>query len=245
MKKTPYYQTKIDIVTKGIRESILKGDLKPKDRIQIKHIAKEFGISTIPIREALRRLEVEGLLEIRPHYGTYVLAPDINMLPDIFEVRILLESRATKLAAERITDSELQRLRLINLEMDRLSIKSNQSSVKKYFELNRKFHGMIYRYSGRPFLCKVIDNIRMSIEPYLLAYMAFSENLQIAQKDHKKILMACEQRNGQLAEDAIAMHLERIATTLMELIKPNLEAKFNHKRNKLNMLNFEVNRGVI
>jgi DNA-binding GntR family transcriptional regulator len=216
-KKDNSFQTKIDIVSDRIRESILDGTLKPRDRIQINSVAESLGFSIIPVREAIRKLEVQGFLEIKPHKGVYVREPNINELADIFEVRILLECRAARLALETMGDSDLGELRAVHGAMARLSEELGHASIVKYFSLNRKFHGMLYKISGNAFLCKTIDNVAMNIEPHLLRYISSAASRKKAQQEHEQILHACEERNAQLVEDTIARHLKNILSIIIEL----------------------------
>lgn len=217
LKKETSYHTKIEIVSNRIRDSILNGDLKPQDRILIKSIAESLGFSTIPVREGIRKLEVEGFLEIKPHKGVYVREPDSNELSDIFEVRILLECRAAKLAVEKIRDSHIVKLRAINREMDSFAKQSDRSSILKYFRLNRKFHGKLYKCAGNSFLCKTIERIALNIEPHLLRYISSAASRKIAQEDHEKILRACEEKDAKLVEQLIAGHLRNILSIILKL----------------------------
>jgi DNA-binding GntR family transcriptional regulator len=216
-KRDRTFQTKIDIAADRIRESILDGRLKPRERIQINNVAEELGFSIIPVREGIRRLEVEGFLEIKPHKGVYIREPNIEELANIFEVRILLECRAARLAAERITASDLEQLRAVHVSMGRLSEELDRSSVLKYFSLNRRFHGIFYKSSGNPFLCRTIDSIAIHIQPHLLRFISSSMSRYMAMEDHEEILRACVERNVQLAEDKISEHLRRILATIIEL----------------------------
>ena len=216
-KKDTSFQTKIDIVAQRIRESILDGTLKPQDRVQINSVAESLGFSIIPVREAIRKLEVQGFLEIKPHRGVYVREPNVNELTDIFEVRILLETRAARLALEVITDSDLGELRAVYGSMGNLLEELGHSSLVKYFSLNRKFHGMLYRISGNTFLCTTIENIAMNIEPHLLRYISSSESRKIAHQEHGEILKGCEERDGQRVEDTISRHLRNILSIIIEL----------------------------
>ena len=216
-KKDTSFQTKIDIVSDRIRESILDGTLKPRDRIQINSVAESLGFSIIPVREAIRKLEVQGFLEIRAHKGVYVREPNIKELADIFEVRVLLECRAARLALEAIKDSDLRELEAVHGAMEELSEELGHASLVKYFSLNRKFHGMLYKISGNAFLCKTIENIAMNIEPHLLRYISSAASRKIAQQEHGEILKACEQRDAQRVEDAIAKHLKNILSIIVEL----------------------------
>jgi len=216
-KKDTSFQTKIDIVSDRIRESILDGTLKPQDRIQINSVAESLGFSIIPVREAIRKLEVQGFLEIKPHKGVYVREPNINELADIFEVRVLLECRAARLALEVIADSDLGELRAVYGSMGKLLEELGHASLVKYFSLNRKFHGMLYKISGNAFLCKTIENIAMNIEPHLLRYISSPASRKIAHQEHGEILKACGERDGQRVEETISRHLRNILSIIMEL----------------------------
>jgi DNA-binding GntR family transcriptional regulator len=216
-KKDTSFQTKIEIVSDRIRESILDGTLKPRDRIQINSVAESLGFSIIPVREGIRKLEAQGFLEIKPHKGVYVREPNINELADIFEVRILLECRAARMAVETMGASDLSELRAVHGVMAGLSAELGHSSIVKYFSLNRKFHGMLYKISGNPFLCKTIDNVAMNIEPHLLRYISSAASREIAQQEHEQILKACEERDSQLIEDTIARHLKNILSIIIKL----------------------------
>jgi DNA-binding GntR family transcriptional regulator len=216
-KKDHSFQTKIDIVSDRIRESILDGTLKPRERIQINSVAEALGFSIIPVREGIRRLEVEGFLEIRPHKGVYVREPNIHELADIFEVRILLECRAARLALEKMTRSDLEELKTVHAAMERLTEELGRASILKYFSLNRKFHGMLYKCSGNPFLCKTIDGIAINIEPHLLRYISSPASRKNAQENHEEMLKACEQGDVERVEDTITRHLRSILATIVEL----------------------------
>jgi DNA-binding GntR family transcriptional regulator len=224
-KKDTSFQTKIDIVSNRILESILNGSLKPRDRIQINSVAKSLGFSIIPVREAIRKLEAQGLLEIEPHKGVSVREPDINELEDIFEVRILLECRAARRALEAIEGSDLRELRAIYEAMEKVLEQRVHSSIVKYFSLNRKFHGSLYRISGNAFLCKTIENIAMTIEPHLLKYISSPASRKIAQQDHGRILEACENRDVKLIENTITRHLKNILSTIIKLTRNGLKDK--------------------
>jgi DNA-binding GntR family transcriptional regulator len=216
-KKDHSFQTKIDIVSDRIRESILDGTLKPRERIQINSVAEALGFSIIPVREGIRKLEVEGFLEIQPHKGVYVREPNVDELADIFEVRILLECRAAGLALGKIADSDLEDLRTVYGGMEKLLEELGHASLVKYFSLNRKFHAMLYKISGNAFLCKTIENIAMNIEPHLLRYISSPASRKIAHQEHGEILKACEERDVQRVEGTIARHLENILSIIIEL----------------------------
>jgi DNA-binding GntR family transcriptional regulator len=216
-KKDTSFQTKIEIVSDRIRESILDGTLKPLDRIQINSVAESLGFSIIPVREAIRKLEVQGFLEIKPHKGVYVREPNINELADIFEVRVLLECRAARLALVAIEDSDLHELRAVHGAMEKLSEELGHASLVKYFSLNRKFHGMLYKISRNTFLCKTIENIAMNIEPHLLRYISSPASRKMAHQEHGEILKACEERDVQRVEHCISRHLKNILSIIIEL----------------------------
>ncbi len=223
-KKDKSFHTKIEIVSNRILEMILNGTLKPRDRIQINTVAEALGFSVIPVREAIRELEARGFLEIKPHRGVHVREPDMSELADIFEVRILLECRAGRLAVETIKNSDIIKLRSVHAKCEKVLEQSDHSSLVKYYSLCREFDKMLYKVSGNAALCKAIENIAMTTQPYLFKYISSSKSRKVAFQEHGWILKAYEERDAQRVENAIAKHLKNILSTIVKLTDSALKS---------------------
>src|SRR5690625_4986967 len=136
--------TKSDIVYNHLKEQILSGTLKPNERLVINTIAKELDVSPIPVREALKKLSIQGFIEFESQKGAKVAPINIDDLQEIFEIRLELETLATKLAARHATDEEIANLQNICEKMES-SIRNK--NTQQYTQLNREFHDSIYSYS--------------------------------------------------------------------------------------------------
>lgn len=145
------FQSKSDVVVAALRESIITGELPAGTPLRQRDLAAQFGMSPIPVREALRRLEAEGLVESDLHRGSAVKGALAAAGPENYEIRAGLESLAAKYAATRITEAELDRLASINAQLAESAADDPEAA-----ELNRHFHFQIYEASGSPVLLALL-----------------------------------------------------------------------------------------
>jgi DNA-binding GntR family transcriptional regulator len=207
------YRTRGQAVTHFLRSAILSGRLGPGDRVAQEEIAKQLNVSGIPVREALRALQSEGLVEIRPHRGAVVVSLRPQDIMEVFDIRATLEARAVELAAPQLTDAALVRLRQIWEEMDRLLTAWNH---ERWLALNREFHSTICRASGRPRLCALIDAQANALLPYQRAASGLIARKRPGHEEHYRILLAAEARDAQLLASRAAEHLRGTARDLMD-----------------------------
>jgi len=148
----PGYVSKTGQVAALIRELIITGELEPGEQLRQRDLAQRFGVSQTPVREAMRRLESEGLLVCDTHRGFTVVAPDVGRLEENFQIRAALESLGASLAARKIDPRGLDRLRELNGRMRALADDDDPG----YAELNREFHFTVYEYAGSPLLLSLM-----------------------------------------------------------------------------------------
>jgi DNA-binding GntR family transcriptional regulator len=148
---TPGYVSKTDLVAALIRELIITGELAPGEQLRQRDLAQRFAVSQTPVREAMRRLESEGLLTCDTHRGFTVAAPDDGRLEENFQIRAALESLGASLAAGKIDAGGLARLRALNDKMHKLA-----EDDPGYAELNREFHFTVYEYARSPLLLSLM-----------------------------------------------------------------------------------------
>jgi DNA-binding GntR family transcriptional regulator len=141
----PGYVSKTDLVAALIRELIITGGLVAGEQLRQRDLAERFGVSQTPVREAMRRLESEGLVVSDTHRGFTVAVPDDGPARENFQIRAALESLGASLAARRIDAAGIGRLQALN---DRMRTGDDAS----YADLNREFHFTVYEYAGRPLL---------------------------------------------------------------------------------------------
>jgi DNA-binding GntR family transcriptional regulator len=145
------YVSKTDLVAALIRELIITGELAAGAQLRQRDLAQRFGVSQTPVREAMRRLESEGLLTCDTHRGFTVRAPDDGPVEENFQIRAALESLAASLAASRIDAAGLARLETLNERMRSLA-----EDDPSYPELNREFHFTVYEYARSPLLLSLM-----------------------------------------------------------------------------------------
>lgn len=208
------YRTMQQIVTDRVRSAILSGQFGPGERVPQDELAQQLGVSRMPVREALRILESEGLVELRPHRGAVV----VDLLPEdiaeVFEIRAMLEGKAAALAAPNLTDDTLARLRAIAGQLEGAS-----NDEERWLALNREFHTAIYPASGWPRLCQMIEQQRNVVQPYIRAALAFVGRTGTAREEHRAILAAAEARDGAKLARLTQEHLRTTARGLTEFLE--------------------------
>ena len=229
------YRTLQDIVTDRLRAAILGGQLGPGDRLQHDDIARQFGVSRMPVREALRVLQSEGLIELRPHRGAIVVDLRPNDVAEIFEIRAMLEARAAELAAPNLSDATLRQMRETLDEMGRIShytqaadgvngtaangaVEPDGHDDARWLSLNSQFHTILYPASGWPHLCNLIEAQRNVVQPYLRLAAAYLGRTETAHAEHVAILEAARARDGALLASLTVSHMRRTANELVEYL---------------------------
>jgi len=204
-----------DVVFNTLREAILKGELKPGERLMELQLAAKLGVSRTPIREAIRMLEQEGLAVTMPRKGAEVAKMTLKDMEDVLEIREALDELAAQVACQRISEKQLERLKEKKTNFEH-SLKSGD--VKLIAEADVKFHDVIYEATGNPKLVNLLNNLREQIYRYRVEYIKDANNHPILIKEHEAIYNALQDRNEQAAILAIREHVENQATAVKEVI---------------------------
>jgi DNA-binding GntR family transcriptional regulator len=205
-----------DIVFNTLRQAILKGELAPGERLMEVSLAQKLGVSRTPVREAIRKLELEGLVLMIPRRGAEVARISEKNLKDVLEVRRGLEDLAIELACARITDSQIVELKKANVNFEN-SLTSND--VTSIAEADERFHEIIYKAAGNEKLVQVINNIKEQMYRYRLEYIKDGTKRQELVAEHKEIVKALECRNLQDAQRIMRNHIENQEITVKNNIK--------------------------
>jgi DNA-binding GntR family transcriptional regulator len=155
-----------DLLVDRLRDEIVRGDFEPGEYLRLDDIAARFDVSTMPVREALRELESEGLVTIYPHRGAVVTKLTASDLRDIYDIRATLESMATRPAVARMTEATCRELAAVIERMDQ-----QLGHIAALVKLNHQFHTTLYAASGRRHLCEINRTLRYRTQHYLHAYM--------------------------------------------------------------------------
>ncbi len=207
------YVTKREMVYRILRENIISGHLKPGSRLVLRAIAEELGVSELPVREALRRLEAERLVKVTPHSGAEVVGLCPHDIREIFAIRSVLEGYATRLAAPNISSEVLLELRELTEKMKDYALQGDAQSVGI---LNREFHRKIYELSPFPRLQKLIFDLWDESERSRAVFTFDQRRPLESVKEHEAILDAIEAGDGQQVEQIVREHKRRTGDILVE-----------------------------
>lgn len=194
-----------DVVFNTLRRAILKGELKPGERLMEIALADKLGVSRTPIREAIRKLELEGLVVMAPRKGAKVASITERDLNDVLEVRKGMEVLAISLACKRITGEELEKLEIIERDFQNLIESGNLTELA---EMDVKFHDTIYQATNNQRLVQLLNNLREQMYRYRMEYLKDIAVRRTLAEEHKAICQALRERNQQQAEKYVSIHID-------------------------------------
>ena len=206
------YQPLRDVVCETLREAIRSGVLKPGERLMEIQLAEELGVSRTPVREAIRRVELEGCVIMMPRRGTYVANISIRDINEVFEIRTSLESLSSGLAAERITDEELERLQRLLVE---IGAHIESGDMDKIVKTDTEFHDLLYQASRNQRLVGIISNLREQLTRFRTTSMSYPGRLKATLEEHRIIVEAIAQGDVKAARKAAENHMEKSEQTLL------------------------------
>ncbi len=195
-----------------LEEEILAGELKKGESLTEIALSKRLGVSRTPIRGALHRLKEDGLVEITPNRGAFVLGIDKDDLVDIYKVRNRLEGLASASAAKSISKEALTKLRE-SVELSEFYI--NRGDTEKVKELDTAFHLLIYKESGNRQLEGILTELHRKIKTYRKLSLSVSGRVEKSIKEHREILEAIEKGDASLADTLTSRHIERALENLV------------------------------
>ena len=205
-----------DVVFNTLREAILKGDLKPGERLMELQLASKLGVSRTPIREAIRMLEQEGLAVTTPRKGAEVAKMTLKDMEDVLEIRDALDELAVRIACQQISDEQLKQLE----DMKELFEKSTQTgNVKKIAEADVTFHDVIYEATGNPKLVTLLNNLREQVYRYRVEYIKDPKNYPTLIAEHEAILESLKNRDVKNAVEAMHVHVANQAEAVKTVIQ--------------------------
>ncbi len=213
--KLDNYKPLREMVFESLREAIILGRLRPGERLMEIQVAEEMGVSRTPVREAIRKLELEGFVVMMPRKGAYVAGISVKDIVDVFEVRAALEGLAAGLAAERCTEEEMD-------ELERSLIKINVESgddINAIAEGDNSFHQIIYRASRNHHLVQIITRLQEQIQRFRMTSLSQPGRTKIALDEHKKIVEAISDRNVEEAQALATEHIENAEQILLNALR--------------------------
>ena len=205
-----------DVVFNTLRQAILRGELKPGERLMEIQLANKLGVSRTPIRDAIRKLELEGLVLMIPRKGAEVAEITEKNMLDVLEVRRALEELAVKLACERITEEEIQELKDAADAFQKIL---SEKDITKIAEADEAFHDVIFKSTGNDRLIQLLNSLREQMYRYRLEYLKREEYHPQLLEEHQQIIDRITRKDQSEAAELIDRHIGNQVDVMLEMIR--------------------------
>lgn len=202
-------------VLTGLRSDIISGVLRPGDQVVQETLADRYGVSRVPLREALKALEAEGQVVYHPNRGFFVAELSVADLREVYLLRSLLEAEAIRAAVPRMDDDQIARVAELAAEVDAAA-----DDVIAVADANRRFHFAVFEASEMPRLIRLLVQLWEATDAYRALYFAHDTNRAHVSREHARIVAALRRRS---AEDVVALHdahRERSVAALSRMLDP-------------------------
>lgn len=209
------YKPLREVVFDVLRNAIASGTLSPGERLMENQLAEQLRVSRTPVREAIRKLEQEGFVVMVPRRGTYVADISIRDINEIFEIRTALEVLAAGLAAERMTEENLEQLERLLVEIGQLI---DSGDTQELVEADCRFHDILYNSTHNRTLANIINNLREKFTPLRTISYAYPGRAKPSLEEHRRLVEALAQRNASLAQQLARKHMEKSEQNLLQHI---------------------------
>jgi DNA-binding GntR family transcriptional regulator len=206
------YRTMQEIVYDAIRDAILSGRYPPGQRLVADELARELGVSRMPVREALHRLEAAGLVSMTPHKGAVVNELSEGEIVEIYHIRAVLDGLATRLAARHLTPQDYQRM---NASLDEMASAAKATDLEKVLRANRDFHHLVWQAAHAPRLQSLLENLYDASQRFRNISVLLPGRLDRLALEHRRIARALARGQANEAERFAIEHHESTALRLL------------------------------
>ena len=207
-----HFATKAETVYGEIRRRILNGILKPSEPLNQEALAPELGVSVTPVREAIRRLEAEGLVQFQAHKLAIITPLTHGELSEIYDVRLKLDPYAASLATQAANDDDLD-------EIERLAEAPSRTNQLEQMRLNHSFHRAIYMRSGNSTLTEILDRLWERTDRYRVTLFTRDAELLAATREHIEIAQAMRLRQPDLVAILVQAHVARAQALMTDVLE--------------------------
>lgn len=204
-------------ISDALRQEILTGGLAAGVQIKQEHMAQQFNVSMSAVREALKILEGEGLVEFLPNHGATVTKLSSQEALDIFAIRVLLETQALALSIPHMTEEDYEKIAEILRE------EKTCTEPRRYNELNSLFHEYLYKYCANNRLNELIRLQHNNVGRYLVFYLDKMEFKEQSEQEHQELFAACRAKNITAAKRLLAQHMLKAGKTLAAFLHKHEE----------------------
>ncbi|MCQ2508084.1 MAG: GntR family transcriptional regulator, partial [Dorea sp.] len=206
-----------DVVFNTLRQAILRGELKPGERLLEIQLSKQLGVSRTPVREAIRKLELEGLVIMIPRRGAEVADITEKSLKDVLEVRKALEELAVQLACEKMQPEEIA---LLKKESERFrEVAATNPDVTAVAEADVRFHEVIYNATGNQKLISLLNNLREQMYRFRVEFLKRTDVYQTVYEEHEELVRYIEAKDKDAASKATSIHIDNQVEGVIDTIR--------------------------
>ena len=194
----------VDNVTARLRGALLAGQIKPGERIKVAELEKTFGVSHIPIREAVRRLEAEGLIVALPQRAAVAAGVDLDDLAGLYDLRRIVECDVIRRSVDSMTGEQVKAVRGA---LRALEVVSEDHDSPEFWELHHAFHWALLEPGASSWIQRILEQVWFASQRYVRLFV--SATVKDAMADHRELVRLCERRDGDHAATLLRLHLDR------------------------------------
>lgn len=205
-----------DVVFNNIRDAITSGELKPGERLLEKQLSEKIGVSRTPIREALRKLEIEGFVEMIPRKGAMVAVISQKDIEDVLDIRACLEALAARLACHNMTDEKIANLEKAKNDFENAAAGHNVDEMAK---ADTAFHDLLFDSSHNHRLVQLIYNLREQIHRFRMVYLNDKKYIRDIIKEHNKLMDAIRLKDCDKAANVAHTHIIKQKNAVIKLVR--------------------------
>lgn len=224
-KRTILRQSLPDVIADDVRERILSGDLAEGVAIRQEALADEYDVSRMPIREALKRLDAEGLVQLTNNRGASVVKHSLREIGEIFDLRILIEVDMFRRAIPKMSVADFARCQKL---LDQMEASYEANDVAKWGSLNFKYHSALYAAAERKLTNELLQKISMQSDRYVRMHLSVMQQREPAKDEHRKLFAFAKRKDIEEGCQLLASHIERTKDQLLAMITKNRDATERH-----------------
>jgi len=202
-----------DVIYDALRDAIIRGELREGATLRQDNIAQIFNVSRIPVREALKKLEVQGLATSVRYKGVVVAAMSVDEISEIFEFRALVEPKVIELAVPLMSAASLEKAQACCDEF------AAETRPARWGDINRQFHATLYADSGRPYYLSIVNATSDRVERYTRAQLGLTHGMERARAEHQAIMDACARRDAKGAARLTRDHILNAGKSLIAFLR--------------------------
>lgn len=222
MKQNLVHRTLSSAIAEQLRQGILSGTHAAGSQLRQDALAAQYGVSRIPVREALFQLEAEGLVQIAPHKGAIVSTFSRAEVDDVFDLRVLLEPRLLRSSAPLLSEADYTDIAQLDAAF---ASAIAQQDIAHWGELNARFHQALYRHAPQPRTLTIVTQLLQTSERYTRVQMNRASALPRAEREHRKLLQLCRSGQVDAACAYLVDHIEAVRKDLHRLLNPTPASK--------------------